>query len=405
VGLWILIFTRQSWSKRILHVACLFVCSILILIPWSVRNWQVYGKFTPGRVCLSETRHFDHAESVFRYKDYYMVDVFPGKQVRFELESTQETLLFHYYLDDKYLGTLQPLETLNIQARAYFGRVIRGGNPIHLPRASFQTIDSNDVIIQSSDFNGDFLISPGIQFDSSGIFIPQSAESWQFKIISTWADSVKGMEVLLPTPIDPHDMHRFAFLIGLDAPSLEANGYMVWMHPWLEADLWRFKQGEPKTDIQWRDIGRIQNPMTLSRLIAQEPVRFFTQHFFVEFFNFWSPKIRKIKTEANVSPYMNGISLIFYTPVLVFFILSLFLYRKQGPTRLLLLIPIANLSLFYSFFFTQMRYRLPVDGFLILFASIGLTTLWNQIKKATQSRQYRLQRKTKLNLKSDRIDL
>jgi len=375
IGLWIIVFTHQSWLRRILHIACLFAISGLMLIPWSLRNGQVYGKFTPGRVCLSETRHFDHFVAVLRYKDYYKVESFPGRRVRFDLEPVGQSMLFHYFLDETYLGTLQPVEDISIPPRGYFGLIIKGGNPLYLPMATFEGADSGTIALGGVTSIREFVRSPKIEYGLEGISIPVAEEKWEHKIISTWTDSITNMEIFLPDPVSPHDVHRIAFLVGLDSLSLKANGYMIWMHPWLEADLWRFQGGVPEKDIKFRDIGRLENPMTLSRLIVKEPVRFFTHHVFVEFINFWSPVISKIKTDSNVSPYMNVVSIIFYTPILLLFLLCFVMMRKQWSVYLLLLIPIGNLSLFYSIFFTQMRYRLPIDGFLMILGAMGLTGL------------------------------
>jgi hypothetical protein len=378
-ALWIVFINKKKVATRAAHVALLGILVVLVLAPWTIRNWLVFKVISPGRACLAESRAFEQVDLQFRYDDSFKQRRFEGRQFRVEILNDGDKLLFDYFLDDAHLGTLKILEDNWIWPdTAYFGLIFRGGSPLELPAVEFSPAT------QSADLQFDDSIhSSELSVHDGRITLQTTPEKWGYSLVFTRPDSFTRLTMTYPDSVTPQDVQRFAFLVGMDAPSLTADGYMIWLHPWKDADLWQVKDGRPFRSLDVIDLVRKQNPMTLSRLVAKEPVRYFTQHFIPEFFKFWSPVISRVTT----NDYQPGVaqeaaSILFFTPLLLFSLIGLVvLFKIDLMKLLLLLIPLVVLSLDYAIFFVEIRYRIPIDGFLIILASIGFSLCLAKVRK------------------------
>jgi hypothetical protein len=378
-ALWVALINKKKLARSAAHVALLGTLVVLILTPWTIRNWLVFNVISPGRACLAESRAFEQVDLQFRYDDSFKQRYFEGRQFRVEILNDKDNLRFKYFLDDIHLGTLQVLEDNWIWPdTVYFGLLFHGGTSIELPAVELShTTKSADLQFD------DYIHSPELSVHDGRITLQETPKKWGYSLVFTRPDSFTRLTLTYPNPVTPQDMQRFAFLVGMDAPSLTSDGYMIWLHPWRDADLWEVKDGRPFRSLDVVDLVRKQNPMTLSRLIAKEPVRYFTRHFIPEFFKFWSPMISRI-TSSGYQPGLmqKAASILFFTPLLLFSLIGLAaLFKNELKKLLLLLIPVVVLSLGYAVFFVEIRYRIPIDGFLIILASTGFSIFLEKWRK------------------------
>lgn len=182
----------------------------------------------------------------------------------------------------------------------------------------------------------------------------------------------------------PENVERFAFFISSDGAALDASGYMIWLHPYGMVDLYRVKNGRPAYAIKYRDISKEDEHINAISFIAQNPVRYITSHFIPEFLTFWSPFVTRVKTANAVTFTMQILSFITFAPILFSSFFGFFSLRKKYKIALLIIIPPICISLFYAIYFSQTRFRIPIDGFLIILAAIGVSSYSAQLKKYTK---------------------
>jgi len=75
------------------------------------------------------------------------------------------------------------------------------------------------------------------------------------------------------------------------------------------------------------------------------------------------------------------VNTITFGPILIFSILGLFLNRKHLPESLILILPCLILALTYSFFYTNVRYRIPIEPLMIVFAANSFYSVFEAVKE------------------------
>jgi hypothetical protein len=140
--------------------------------------------------------------------------------------------------------------------------------------------------------------------------------------------------------------------------------------------------------------GRLQS-------IARSPGAFLAR-FTGEFIHFWSfvpdrvvtkemayrEKVRKVDERmvtdhALTARWLDYVSIFTYGPVLVLAVIGLIAGWPAWRGLSLVLALLLSQALGYSFFFTQVRYRLPVEFCLMIFAGIGVELLINKHLRRT----------------------
>lgn len=365
---WILLFAGLSFFKKMGHVLFAAVCVILVLTPWTIRNWNVYGIFSPGRTCLAETRVFETLDLEYRIEDSKKLLSFPAREFNVRVSGDSLTPIFECFVDGKQMAKLKMNEPFDMPDSAYVGIIFNGGLSMILEDIQFA--ENGDLLIDSKTTFAD--ASSDIMRDGSYIILGDTEPGWRYSAVFDKYIAADAFSMTYPRTIIPSDVSRVAILFNLDKPQTDANGYMIWLHPWMQADLWRIENGRPAHPVETIDLFIKEHPVDVKTLIQKDPVRFLSTHVIPEFLNFWSPSIKRVTTSSNVGGAMNLMSLLFYTPLLIFFILGTFIMLRQWRAVLVLFIPIVTISGVYSIFFTELRYRIPIDGFLIVLAAIGV---------------------------------
>ena len=112
----------------------------------------------------------------------------------------------------------------------------------------------------------------------------------------------------------------------------------------------------------------------ISSVVLDNP-RNFLKRYIGEFFHFWifyPDPDRVITKNKYLSTFTKWVSIISFSPIFLFSIIGLFGSKRVLRHSILLVFIIISLVLAYSFFITQMRYRIPIEPYLIIFAGIGL---------------------------------
>jgi hypothetical protein len=365
---WILFLADLSFVKKLGHVLIAVISVIVVLTPWTIRNWNVYDMLSPGRTCLAETRVFETLDLEYRIEDSASMTFFPVSQFIVQVKGTPAAPIFECYADDKQIAKLKLNEEFALRDSFYVGLLFKGGDSMSIETIQFAS-DGNILIDSSTIFAA---VSAEIKSDSTSIALSKTEGGWQYAAIFNEVISADRFSMNYSDHIKPADVSRVAILFNLNKPTLDADGYMIWLHPWMQADLWRIENGRPAEPVETIDLFIKENPIDLKALIMSDPLRFLTKHVVPEFLNFWSPGIKRVTTSSNVGGAMNAMSLLFFTPLLIFFLIGTFVLMKQWRALLVLFIPIVTISGVYSIFFTELRYRIPIDGFLIVIAAIGV---------------------------------
>ncbi len=380
--IWLLAAGRTSWSQRLRHAVLFVVTVAACLTPWTVRNHQRFGVWAPGRACVGETRYLYQMSIKLRSLQAKSQPVFDGRSFTAVKRNHGGQAVFDCYLDGEYLHTLAPIEPIPWDADAHHvGLIAYGGERFQLRSAQFgrQIITAADTSIHWQLDTGGSLQwqgSPAIQISDSVIHLNGTEKRWAYAAVFSPAVDADVFRLNYAQGAKPEQVRHIALLIQLDKGTPDANGLMIWLPPWKLADLWEVRDGRPASPkecrLYYRDIP-YQKHFSIYRTILENPVIFLTRHFLPEFANFWSPLISGVENEMRKpSRTLQWISLITLSPILLLSLIGLWRVRKQIALACLILIPLLTLSMGYSLFFTQTRYRIPVDGFLLLLAGLAI---------------------------------
>ena len=100
-----------------------------------------------------------------------------------------------------------------------------------------------------------------------------------------------------------------------------------------------------------------------------------------EFLHFFQPLPDRVTSRNRFNqPVVKWIGAIHFTPLLLFAIVGVLFGRASRADRALLaIVPLATAAL-YAFFFTQARYRIPVEPHMTVLAAMGLMAAWSRIR-------------------------
>ncbi|HPG40404.1 MAG TPA: glycosyltransferase family 39 protein [bacterium] len=379
-GLWILLMTNAGIWKRIGMCLVLGVTLLLVFTPWTVRNYLVFHKAKFARACLPQGQIYGEtfwniARNRALEQDSVAVTKF---SVYYHVEQKQS--IFDCYLDDNYFFTLHPYENITLpDSNSYFGIVFAGpdSNYVHQvvarQRVSMQGEFVNLKTWNSLDTLEIVSGADSVQYNGAAIRSGGATKYWNYSLVFKMPVNANYFEIHYPQPVSPLQLRRAALLVFLDQPTLDANGYMIWLHPWGEPDLWWYRDGKPFDSVPVKKTFTDENKVNLLYLLSHYPYEFIFKHFIPEFINFWNPKItRVISEETQPGRIMQLVSILSFTPVLLLFPVGIWALRKKMKMLLLFLIPVIALAGGYSLYFSQTRYRIPIDGLLILLAMQGL---------------------------------
>ncbi len=148
-------------------------------------------------------------------------------------------------------------------------------------------------------------------------------------------------------------------------------------------------------ELQARNLTRTERVLAHERAAWEHGLRFvreapgrFVKLAFTKFLQFWSPWPDAVHTgPARGGSSRDAISAVTYIPLLLLALVGLFLSAKEHAQKLIpIYLLIAVFVAPFTVFLPTMRYRLPIDFLLAIFAAIPLARLWRLAVNARQRR-------------------
>ena len=131
-----------------------------------------------------------------------------------------------------------------------------------------------------------------------------------------------------------------------------------------------------------RDTSATFRPLTTGAFVRRE-LGFFRAHpadyasdYVREFVHFFQPMPDRVATPSPYNrPGVKAVGAVYFLPTLLLALLGLWNRRATWRDRLLLLLLPFSTAAVYALFFTQTRYRIPVEPQLIVLAALGVARL------------------------------
>ena len=388
VVIWLLLFVPQSWRKRLTAVMVLGLTLVAVFTPWTVRNYILFEKPKFARACLPQGDIYGGTFwNIQRAKTFEKstVDIETFSVSYHELN---ERSYFEFFINDEYFFTLNPHKKLTIpDSASYFGILFAGRFENRVDYIAASRIEKPGTIPTqySADTRDSLNVSygsPEIDYTTHGISFTGAGNDWDFPLLFADKTDANFFRIGYASGIRHAQLRRVALLIFLDKPQPDASGYMVWLHPWKEPDLWTYSNGKPDNSIPVLKTFVGQEHTSLFYLLRTYPVEFIFGHFIPEFIKFWSPRIIRVESEGGgPGALMQAVAITSFTPLLLLLPFGIWALRKRWRLLALYLVPVITLSGGYSLYFSQTRYRIPVDQFLVLFAVLGAFWIYSGLKR------------------------
>ena len=150
-----------------------------------------------------------------------------------------------------------------------------------------------------------------------------------------------------------------------------------------------------RTDVTMRDDRRIQfpigtefHPLPAKQFLAREwnyvktrPLDY-AHDFGFEFLHFFWPEVDRLQTTNRFTTRnVRLVGAVHFWPVLVFAIAGIAAGLSKRRDRALLVLVSVATAAFYSLFFTQTRYRIPIEPQMTLLAALGLERVLPRLTK------------------------
>ena len=389
IAFWILFMTRQKFPKKILSLAVLGVVLLAVFTPWTVRNYMVFKRAKFARACLPQGQVYGETFwNILREKSM-AVDTVDIHTFAFGYSEQGDKSYLDCYVNGSYFFTLNPYDKMDIpDSSGYWGVLFSGPPDNRLQRVSayHREISGTDTTLVPVQDSGDILsvasMNAAVVYQPPAIIFDGGEKKWNYGLLFSRKSDANYFVIEYPANTTPDRLHSAGLMAFMDKNSADANGYMVWVHPWKEPDLWWIKNGVPYDSVPVLKAFASDNNIGLFYLLTRYPSEYIFEHFIPEFLKFWSPKIIRVVSEGSKpGPKLQWVSIISFTPLLLLLPVGLWALRKQWCLLALYLIPIVSLSGGYALYFSQTRYRIPVDGFLILFAVLAVHALYTTFTK------------------------
>jgi len=207
------------------------------------------------------------------------------------------------------------------------------------------------------------------------------SRKFTFKEIASYSLILLGITLIVVAPWSVRNSlhyHRFVLVTT-------EGGHAFWQgnNPYFDGIR---RLGPDEIPIELRSKMKGLSAAERDRVFFQEALSFikenpwqFIKLYFIKFINYWRPYPKTISQNQYTSMKTTLLGLFSYGVLLPFSFLGIYLSRKQGGEVLLLVLALLSFALGYSFFLTSTRYRIPVDPYIIIFASVGLKAVFKKL--------------------------
>ncbi len=298
--LWWLWYYRPRRQQPLFIFIGLF---IITMLPWTLRNYVTFDAFAPGRACLEEKRFINNFYYELVNQRAFGREHFDGHMVAVHFRQEADTLWIDGYLDSLRVVSMRPLdEQISTHSPRYLGVLFEGQIPNRVKGVKAFHLASSAApqqVFDSADPHR-YEHSASVTMAGGAVVYEQALKNkWQNKLI--WADSLTAnyFEMQLPDSVKSEELRRMALLLFMDRPDLSSDGYMFWLQPCLEFDLWQIRNGKPSKAIAMEKRYWQREKLAITTVMWREPKAFFIDHCIPEFLNFWSPIVRRIETAGD----------------------------------------------------------------------------------------------------------
>ncbi len=386
--LWVFLFSKQTFSKRFTAALVLSASIVLILIPWTVRNYMVFHEIKYARAFIPQEEAFSQVFWKIEREKSFQKQELDVENFSFYYYEQDDKSYLDCFINNTHFFTLNPYKKLSIPDSGYYnGLIFFGKRKIYVKENSFneRTIVGQDTLETSIwDSKSEIELvtqSETVKTENQQIVYQGFERGWDKPVFVKKLNIANFFDVHYEQPLSPKYVNRVALLVFMDSMEADGDGYMVWLHPWLEPDLWHIKDQKPDSSVAVLKSFADGRSINLMYLLKNYPYEYVFKHYIPEFINFWSPGIARISSKDRVPGLkIQIVAIASFTPILLLMPFGIWAARKNWRLLILYLIPILTVSAGYSLFFTETRYRIPIDGFVVLFAFVGASWLVSRLK-------------------------
>lgn len=415
LAFWVLMILIKPFKKRLTAVVLIFSSAILVITPWTIRNYNVFGRFVPV------SAEVDHELSAVVETSLESVKIqqvkVAGDELKVVMSSDAQGHHFDYFINGQYDGRLSdPNKLQGNTPILYSGIMLKGRLNNNVDEFSICDTSKNgetaikehiDTTTKNLDnferpvLGSNWKADPEYEIHFGELANTSVLKSWESLAVYTAQTNPTEVAIKWGKTADGKGVNEGGLALMLDTPSVDASGYLVWRTPIGYLELWTIINGMPEKFIDNKlGIHSINNPWdteglskfatypkksstfeTIHKILILDPKIFF-KRYFSEFIHFWS--IFPDRVEAT-NKFSGGttklISILSFTPILLFFLIGLLLSFPKWRKTIVLFFIILSFALGYSFFQTRVRYRIPVEPYIIIFAANGIIVFWEKLKQ------------------------
>jgi len=426
-GLWIMRYPQKPIRPFVVQFALPFVCFVLTVTPWTIRNYLTFGKLVPIRA------HAGHVGKLSRnlVMEELQRRAAGGDRFRVVMSTDEYGHHFDCYYNDEFKGRVSDsLKLFGNGDKLYSGVTleagldnsidrffahgclngsinadykandsVRSGAPAQMPNSkSTARLTSNSTQTREYDFEDRFdrtALGPNWTADPEYRIVDNKLRntaqqgSWGFLAVNRAVTNPTEVAITWGEGTTNVGVNGTALALRLDSDSVNANGYMVWRGPVGKLRLWTLENGVPGRQVVKKYEALALSPSSkdytdkLYDAVFQSPSTFL-ERYFSEFLHFWTPKVDRIKSSNQfTSSLTQMVGFVSFSAILILGTLGLVILKSgQWRPTILLLIVVFSFAFGYSFFMTQTRYRIPIEPYLILWAANGIVFLRNRLFKS-----------------------
>ncbi len=415
LALWVFMILIKPFKKRLTILAFIFSSAVLTMMPWTIRNYNVFGRFVP---VSAEVDHELSAvvEASLESVKIQQVKVM-GDELKVVISSDAQGHHLDYFINDQYDGRLtDPNKLQGNVPILYSGIMLKGGLNNNVDEFSItntskdektaikkdidnatKNVDNFERVVLGSNWKAD----PEYKIISGELANTSTVKSWEFLAVYTAQTNPTEVAITWGKTADGKGVNEGGMAIMLDKPSVDASGYLVWRTPIGYLELWTIVNGVPQKFVDNKlGMHPIHNPWdtegssklsahpkkkgtfeTIYTILISDPKTFF-KRYFSEFLHFWSLFDDRVEAKNQFTgSFTNLISILSFTPILLLFLIGLLFSFPKWRKTLVLFFVILSFALGYSFFQTRVRYRIPVEPYIIIFAANGIIVFWEKLKQ------------------------
>ncbi len=424
---WTMFVCKGELKQKFIATATIVLVTILTLMPWTVRNYLIFGKLTP--VSAAAEKYLGESEE---FLDEKIVESLPVAGDEFTVVTSSDFLGHHFdfYYNGEYDGRLtDSTKAFGNSAEQYAGVMLRSNLPNALE--AFAVYEKNIpkgapsptltmTAQESSSFDTTSLASRdnferaqlGPRWQAPSEFILRDGElhnnatdqTWDHLAIYQAVSRADSVVLQWSKTAQARGVKEGGLALRLDRTASAPNGYLAWRQPTGRLLLYTIENGKAargvamamgKTGASVRaklqasiNAEAVQEQSFFDNLLAllTKDSKAFLARYAGELIHFWSPMPDRFYSQNEFTASWSVLlSAAVFTPVLLLFLLGLFMLKGRWRETILLVFMILSTALIYSFFQTKVRYRMPVEPYMIIIAAHAVLQLARKLGFAQES--------------------